>query len=117
MAHFAKLNDSNEVVAVHVVNNDALDLENEEQSGIELLISIHGDYRFVQTSYNNNIRGTYAGIGYSYNAAEDIFITPQPYPSWIRTGSFWDAPTPMPTDGAMYSWVEADLNWQLEPTE
>jgi len=57
------------------------------------------------------IRGTYAGIGYSYNSAEDIFITPKPYPSWVRTGSFWDAPIPMPTDGAMYSWDEETLAW------
>jgi hypothetical protein len=71
----------------------------------------------VRTSYNGSIRGTYAGIGYSYNPQEDIFVTPQPYPSWIRNGSFWEAPTPMPTDGQMYRWVEADLNWQLVPTE
>ena len=59
----------------------------------------------------------YPSIGYSYNEAEDIFIAPQPYPSWIRVGSFWQAPTPYPTDGLMYQWVEADLNWQLIPTE
>ena len=64
----------------------------------------------VRTSYNNRIRGTYAGIGMSYNADEDIFITPQPYPSWHRVGSFWEAPTPMPSDG-MYSWNEETLTW------
>jgi len=55
--------------------------------------------------------GTYAGVGYSYNEAEDIFITPQPYPSWVRTGSFWAAPVSMPTDGAMYFWDEETLAW------
>ena len=64
-----------------------------------------------RTSYNSNIRGTFAGIGYSYNADEDIFIAPQPYQSWTRSGSFWNPPTPMPTDGKRYSWVEADLAW------
>jgi len=53
------------------------------------------------------------GIGWTHNLAEDIFITPQPYPSWVRSGSFWDAPIPMPIeDGKFYQWVEADLNWQ-----
>ncbi len=66
-----------------------------------------------RTSYNNNIRGTYAGIGYTYNADEDIFIAPQPYPSWIRSGSFWNAPVPMPTDGKMYNWDEATRAWRV----
>ena len=71
----------------------------------------------IKTSYNNNIRGTYAGIGYEYNEAEDIFITPQPYPSWVRSGSFWNAPIPMPTDGGMYSWSESEQLWQEITTE
>ena len=64
----------------------------------------------VRTSYNSKIRGTYAGIGYSYDPDEDIFITPQPYPSWIRVGSFWEAPIPMPTDGR-YLWNEENQSW------
>ena len=63
-----------------------------------------------RTSYNSNIRGTYAGIGYTYNPDEDIFITPQPYPSWIRSGSFWNPLTPMPTEGEWY-WDETSLSW------
>jgi hypothetical protein len=63
-----------------------------------------------RTSYNSKIRGTYAGIGYTYNADEDIFVTPQPYPSWSRSGSFWNPPTPMPTEGEWY-WDESSLNW------
>jgi hypothetical protein len=70
-----------------------------------------------RTSYNGNIRGTYAGVGYYYNEEEDIFVVPQPYPSWTRNGSFWEPPTPMPTEGGPYLWVEADLNWQVVPTE
>jgi hypothetical protein len=112
MAHFAKLDESNivtNVIAVH--NNELLDNGIEsEAKGIEFCQSLFGG-NWIQTSYNGNIRGTYAGIGYSYNEAEDIFITSQPYPSWVRTGSFWDAPTPMPTDGGMYLWVEKTGNW------
>jgi len=51
------------------------------------------------------------------DSAEDIFITPQPYPSWVRSVSFWNAPIPMPTDGAMYSWNEETSNWVTQLTE
>jgi hypothetical protein len=118
MAHYAWINENDIVVNVTV----GVD-ENVIQGGIGgtteaweqfYTQAINQDSIYVKrTSYNGNIRGTYAGIGYEYNAAEDIFITPQPYPSWIRTGSFWNAPTPMPTDGAIYSWNEDEKSWDL----
>ena len=110
MAHYAYL-DENNIVTNVVVGKDETELIN----GLDT----ETYYGAVRTSYNSNIRGTYAGIGYSYNSAEDIFITPQPYPSWIRTGSFWDAPIPMPEDGKMYSWDEDELSWEelVLPTE
>jgi len=63
-----------------------------------------------RTSYNSNIRGTYAGIGYTYNPDEDIFVTPQPYASWTRSGSFWNSPTPKPV-GLNWLWNENTLSW------
>ncbi len=66
-----------------------------------------------RTSYNNKIRGTYAAVGWAYNEAEDIFITPQPYPSWIREGSYWNAPIPCPTDENRYLWNEETLSWDV----
>ena len=104
MSHWAELDENNVVIRVLVGDN------NEADEGYQWLIDNLGG-TWIQTSYNNRIRGTYAGIGYSYNADEDIFITPQPYPSWLRVGSFWEAPTPMPSDG-MYSWNEEDLAWE-----
>jgi hypothetical protein len=115
MAHYAFLDNNNIVTEVIVGRN-----EDEVVDGISDWEAHYGEFRgqtCKRTSYNSNIRGTYAGIGYSYNEEEDIFVTPQPYPSWTRNGSFWEAPTPMPTDGNMYHWVEADLNWQVLPTE
>jgi hypothetical protein len=108
MAHYAFLNNYSIVTEV-IVGVDETEL-------IEGLDSEtwYGNFRgqvCKRTSYNGNIRGTYAGISYAYNEAEDIFISPQPYPSWVRTGSFWDAPIPMPTDGAMYSWDEETGQW------
>ena len=110
MAHYAFLDDENIVTEV-IVGID----ETELIEGLDTE-TWYGNFRgqvCKRTSYNNNIRGTYAGIGYEYNSAEDIFITPKPYPSWVRSGSFWAAPIPMPIeDGKFYQWVEADLNWQ-----
>ena len=106
MSHFAEIDLDNKVTRVLVGDNN--DPAGDE--GYQWLIDNLGG-TWIKTSYNNNIRGTYAGIGYAYNAAEDIFITPQPYPSWVRTGSFWNAPIPMPTDGARYSWDEEAGNW------
>jgi hypothetical protein len=112
MSHWAEIDENNIVIRVTVGDNN--DPNGDE--GYQWLINNLGG-TWIKTSYNNNIRGTYAGVGFLYNAEEDIFVTPQPYPSWTRNGSFWEAPTPMPTDGLMYRWVEDDLNWQVIPTE
>lgn len=78
MAHFAKLDENNIVLEVHVVANAALDSDNEEQSGIDFLTSWSNGYTlWKQTSYNANMRKHYAGIGYSYNETLDAFIPPQ----------------------------------------
>jgi hypothetical protein len=113
MAHFAKLDTDNNVLAVHVVNNDVITVNGieSEQAGIDFLTNLYGYTLWKQTSYNGNIRGTYAGVGYTYNPDEDIFITPQPYPSWTRSGSFWNPPTPRPEDDKFYTWDEDSLTW------
>jgi hypothetical protein len=112
MSHWAEIDENNIVIRVTVGDNN--DPNGDE--GYQWLIKNLGG-TWIKTSYNNNIRGTYAGVGFSYNEEEDIFVAPQLYPSWTRNGSFWEAPTPMPTDGLMYQWVEADLDWQVIPIE
>ena len=110
MAHYAFL-DENNIVTEVIVGVDETELIEDLDPE-----TWYGNFRgqpCKRTSYNGNIRGTYASVGYSYNLEEDIFITHQPFPSWIRNGSFWEAPTPMPEDGEKYTWVEADLNWQV----
>jgi hypothetical protein len=108
MAHYAYLNKNNIVVAVTVGKD-----ETELIDGLdtETYYALGTPYTVKRTSYNGNIRGTFAGIEYLYNEEEDIFITPQPYPSWTRSGSFWQAPTPMPEDGKRYVWDEESLSW------
>jgi hypothetical protein len=106
MAHFAEINDDNIVTRVLVVADDL------EDRGADFLANDLGlGGRWIQTSYNSNIRGTFAGIGFSYNSEEDIFITPQPFPSWIREGSFWKAPVNKPEDDKVYTWDEETGSW------
>jgi len=79
MAHFAQLDESNNVLQVIVVNNNEL-LDNgieSEAKGIEFCQSLFGG-NWVQTSYNNNFRKNYAGIGYFYDESKDAFIPPKP---------------------------------------
>ena len=109
MAHYAFL-DENNIVTEIITGID----ETELIEGLDTE-TWYGNFRgqvCKRTSYNSKIRGIYACIGYSYNAEEDIFVTPQPYPSWIRVGSFWEAPTPMPVDDKLYTWDEETLSWE-----
>jgi hypothetical protein len=108
MAHYAFL-DENNIVTEVITGVDETDVSHDWEI-------FYGELRnqvCKRTSYNSKIRGTYAAVGYSYNADEDIFIAPQPYPSWHRVGSFWDAPVAYPTDGKMYNWKE-DLGAWVE---
>jgi hypothetical protein len=79
MAHFAQLDESNIVTQVIVVHNNEL-LDNgveSEAKGVAFCQSLLGG-NWVQTSYNGNIRKNYAGIGYTYDQAQDAFIPPKP---------------------------------------
>jgi hypothetical protein len=80
MAHFAWLDANNTVTNVSVVDNVNLLDENGDESeavGIAYLTSVHGEGKvWKQTSYNGNFRGRYAGIGYTYDADLDEFVTP-----------------------------------------
>lgn len=109
MAHYAYLDNNNIVVTV-TVGKDETELINGLDT--ETYYAQGTPYTVKRTSYNSRIRGIYAGIGCTYNADEDIFVLPQPYPSWIRSGSFWNAPTPYPQDNKMYFWDEENLVWQ-----
>lgn len=78
MAHFAKLDENNKVIQVIVVsNNDILDENGKENEdiGIAFCRMIQGpNTNWRQTSYNNNFRGRYAGIGMYYDSIADEFV-------------------------------------------
>ena len=118
MSHFAKIQNG-VVTEVIVAEQDFIN------SG---LVGPASDW--VQTSYNTRggvhygedgqpdggtaLRGNYAGIGYIYDSAHDVFYAPQPYPSWTlnNTTWLWESPVPYPTDGKMYQWNEDARNWE-----
>lgn len=126
MAHYAR---------VPVITNgkgtveDVLTISEQEiQSGV------WGDpFQWIKTSYNTRggihydpnsntrspdqskaLRANYAGIGDIYDAANDVFYSPQPFPSWTIAAPTWQwqAPVPYPDDGKLYYWDEATLSWK-----
>tara|TARA_Y100001972_G_scaffold43742_1_gene53834 strand:+ start:64 stop:531 length:468 start_codon:yes stop_codon:yes gene_type:complete len=151
MAHYAKLGINSKVIAVHVVadkdcqNADGIE---DEEVGRQFLENIHNWPLWKKTSYNtfNNkhksgddskaFRGNYAGIGYTYDEDNDIFIPKKPYASWIlnTAEARWQSPigdepqlteeqeaqnTPAdedtpPTHRWFYVWNETDQTWDLE---
>jgi hypothetical protein len=127
MAHFAKLDENNNVIGVHVISNDITYVNGieSEQNGIDFLTELYGHNLWKQTSYNTiwgvhqlggvPFRKNYAGVGFFYDSGRDAFIPPKPFESWILNEETcrWEAPTPYPEDGRFYHWVEEDLNWQV----
>lgn len=106
MAHFAKI-ENNIVTQVIVVDNQ---FEEQGQDWINNELGLEGEW--VQTSYNSNFRGNYAGFGYVYDRDNDVFYAPQPYPSWTLNEDWkWSAPIPYPEDGLLYNWDEEKLDW------
>lgn len=110
MAHYAKVNNGI-VEQVIVAEADFFNTFVDTSPGT-----------WIQTSYNTHgnqhrlggtpLRGNYAGIGYTYDATNDVFYAPKPYPSWTLNEStwLWEAPVAMPIDG-VYEWNEELGNW------
>jgi hypothetical protein len=116
MAHYAFL-DENNIVTEVITGID----ETETIEGLDTE-TWYGNFRSQvckRTSYNNNIRVRYAGIGMTYNETLDAFITIKPFPSWTLNEDTcnWEAPTPYPVDNKQYSWDEATLSWIEISTE
>jgi hypothetical protein len=113
MAHFAKLGVGNIVEQVIVVSND---VATTEQAGVDFINQLYNTRDvWKQTSYNNNIRKNFAGIGFQYDQTRDAFIPPKPFNSWILNESTcrWEAPVAYPTDGNRYKWNETNLTWDI----
>ena len=137
MAHFAQLDGNNLVTQVIVVSNDDTSDSNgveTESIGVAFCQKLLGaSTNWKQTSYNGNMRGNYAGIGYVYSTgvaslgvgSTDVFMPAQPYASWTvsTTAAQWEPPStpgaaPTLTDeevaaGKSYVWNES--NYQADP--
>jgi hypothetical protein len=123
MSHFAKVLDG-KVIQVIVAEPEFFNTFVDSSPG-----------QWIQTSYNTRggihygqdgnpdggvaLRGNYAGIGYIYDHANDVFYAPQPFASWTldQTKWMWESPVPYPTDGKLYRWDEATKGWVEIPTE
>jgi len=122
MAHYALINSDNIVVQVITgVDEDVIqtDLDGTQVGGSSQAWEqfYASQPRFAgltckRTSYNGNIRANYAGIGFKYDPAFDVFIAPQPYPSWKLnyTTYQWEAPIAKPEDIESFRWVWSEIN-------
>jgi len=131
MAHFAKVDKNNIVQTVNVVTNKHMINEQgveDEDTGIAHLNKVHGEgLTWVQTSYNTfggrhehggtPFRKNYAGIGHTYDASRDAFISAKPYDSWTLNEDTcqWSAPTAKPDDSKFYKWNEGTTSWDEVP--
>tara|TARA_R110000824_G_scaffold22336_1_gene81905 strand:+ start:111 stop:569 length:459 start_codon:yes stop_codon:yes gene_type:complete len=124
MAHFAELNSSNEVLQVVVISNEDVNANGgDESSQAETFVAslvpyTTGGVAWKQTSYNNNFRKQYAGIGMTYDATKNKFISIKPYPSWsLDSNDDWKAPVTYPSVteinsvDVLTSWDEDNQKW------
>jgi len=136
MAHFAKINENNEITEVVVVNNDVITDENGEEQeslGVEFLRNLNNEpsANWKQTSYNTTanthvaggtpFRKNFAWVGGTYDSSRDAFIPPKTYPSWVldETTCTWTAPVAKPAfdenNPAYYTWDEENGQWVANP--
>lgn len=119
MAHYAEINENNEVIYVIYMDNEIITDKNgteDDELGIQHLHTHHGsNRRWIRTSYGSNFRGKFASIGDIYQEDLDRFISPKPFESWIFNEELysWEPPIPEPIltkeqieNGYYYEWDE-----------
>ena len=103
MSHFAKIDKDGIDTEVIVAEQDFI---NSGQVG--------DTFEWVQTSYNNNFRKTFAAVGYTYDKTNDVFIEPKPGKNWTLDKNFdWQPPIARPDDGKRYVLNEDTEKWEL----
>ena len=128
MAHYAYIDENNIVVSV-ITGRDEDDLAPGVTSWEEYYGAQRPGLTCLRTSYNTRanqhsgggtpFRGNYAGKGYTYYEEEDVFVPPQPYPSWVLSPETvnWEAPVAYPEDGEQYVWNEETGAWDAVSPE
>jgi hypothetical protein len=119
MSHYAKVKDGI-VVSIIVAEADFFTnghfVDTSPGTWIQTSYNTRGGIHYGQDGQPDGgvaLRGNYAGIGYIYDATNDVFYPPKPYASWTISAPTWTwtPPTPYPTDGKLYSWDETTKNW------
>tara|TARA_R110002020_G_scaffold349460_5_gene563049 strand:+ start:722 stop:1036 length:315 start_codon:yes stop_codon:yes gene_type:complete len=104
MSHFAEIDKNGIVKRVIVAEQNFID------TGV-----VGDSFNWIQTSYNSNFRKQYARVGFTYDKTNDVFIIPQPFPSWSLDSNFdWQAPVSKPDDGKDYTWNEDTKSWDSD---
>lgn len=118
MAHFAKIDENNIVTQVLVIDQETINTGHfgDPSSFIQTSYNTRGGVHYGEDGQPDNgtpLRKNYAGIGHIYDSQRDAFYAPQPYASWTLNEDtcYWEPPTPMPTDGKLYTWDEDTLSW------
>lgn len=125
MAHFAELDINNIVIRVLTACNQ--DIANNGGELSEQAATYFQSYtplssngvKYIQTSYNHNFRGRFAGVGMIYKQDIDKFIISKPFASWsLDENGVWKAPVAAPTilldsNNKFYNliWDETDQKW------
>ena len=132
MAHFAKISDTSKVLTVLTLDNkDMLNADGVEEEAVgQQYLEKHNNWpaeKWIQTSYNTQggvhrlggtpLRGNYAGIGYIWDEANNLFYIQKPHASWVlnTTDAQWhspigDPPSP-PSLTHHYEWNESNQSW------
>ena len=116
MSHFAQV--VNGIVQqVIVAEQDFIDTLPDKQNWIQTSFNTREGIHYASNSNTPDdgiaLRGNYAGVGFTYNAENDVFYAPQPYPSWVISAPTWSwqPPIPFPTDNKNYKWNEDTKAW------
>ena len=138
MAHFAKIDDDNNVITVIVADSkeicQSLDPGKWIQTSYNTYAGKHFDPDTRLEDDGTPLRKNYAGIGMIYDEVRDAFMLPKPFPSWIldEDTCLWEAPVPEPADcfrddvggkefvvgeDKMYEWNEETKSWVEEVYE
>lgn len=117
MGHYAKVVDG-KVTQVIVAESDFFNnfVDSSPGNWVQTSYNTHGGIHYGQDGNPDGgiaLRGNYAGIGYTYDATNDVFYAPQPYASWtISAPSWtWKSPIPYPSEGGPYKWEESTTSW------
>ena len=123
MSHFAEINNDGIVQNVIVAEQDFIDsgAVGDSSNWIQTSYNTRGGIHYAPNSIESDggiaLRKNYAGIGYTYDSAKNVFISPKPFPSWsLDASNDWQAPVTYPNDVEENS-LEVFITWDEDNTQ